>query len=69
MALPGRDLDPYVSVRRLVIVLLTVFLGISMLIDALSTTYNIDPVVTGTILGAILALSGIDAGKTIGRRP
>ena len=69
MAGIGGAPDPYVSVRRIVIVLLTIFLGAMLILDVVIPTYDVNPAVTGTILGAIVALCGIDVGKSIGRKP
>jgi hypothetical protein len=54
------------SARRLVAVLLTLFLGTILILDAILPNYDVDPVVTGSILGAIVAVLGVDASKRFG---
>jgi hypothetical protein len=49
--------------RRWVALLLSGFLGAILIIDALSTAYEVDPVVTGSVLGAIVAVLGVDVSK------
>lgn len=56
----------YTSARRWVAILLTLFLGCILLIDAISTDYSVDPVVTGSVLGALVAIMGVDASKRFG---
>ena len=59
----GMKRDDYASVRRVIAVLLACFLGTILLIDALSSEYQVDPVVTGSILGAIVAIVGVDLAQ------
>lgn len=63
--MPGRGSSPVEegSVRRWVALLLAAILGAILIIDALSTDYVVDPVVTGSVLGAIVAVVGVDVSK------
>lgn len=58
--------DDYGAARRWVALLLAGILGVILVIDALSTDYVVDPVVTGSILGAIVAVIGVDVSKRLG---
>lgn len=53
--------DGYGTVRRLLAAALVVILGVILVLDALESDYTVDPVVTGSLLGAILALVSVDA--------
>lgn len=64
----GGNGNDYSSARRLVALLLSGFLGAILLIDAVSTDYAVDPVVTGSILGAIVAIMGVDVSKRFGEK-
>lgn len=55
--------DDFAAARRWVAILLTLLLGTILIIDAVSTDYTVDPVVTGSVLGTIIALFGIDVSK------
>jgi hypothetical protein len=59
----------FVPVRRWLAVLLAALLGVMLMLDIVIADYHVDPVVTGSILGTIIALVGIDAGKRIGGGP
>lgn len=58
--------DDYGAARRWVALLLAAFLGAILVIDAFSVDYTVDPVVTGSVLGAIVAIIGVDVSKRIG---
>jgi hypothetical protein len=60
----GSGTDFYL--RRWVAILLTCFLGIILILDAILPNYDVDPVVTGSILGAIVAVVGVDVSKRFG---
>ena len=55
--------DESSPLRRWVALLLAAMLGAILIIDALSKDYTVDPVVTGSILGAIVAVVGVDVSK------
>jgi hypothetical protein len=59
----GPSGNDYSAVRRWVALLLSLFLGAILIIDALSVEYTVDPVVTGSLLGAIVAVVGVDVSK------
>jgi len=58
----GKTTD-FAIARRWVALLLSGFLGIILVVDSLSTDYAVDPVVTGSILGAIVAVASVDVSK------
>jgi hypothetical protein len=53
----------FIPVRRWLAILLACLLGVMLMLDIFVPDYHVDPVVTGSILGTIIALVGIDAGK------
>ena len=66
----GRILEFNYGVARAAIALvLTVFLGLILVIDSITVDYMVDPVVTGSILGAIVAVVGVDLSKRVGGPP
>ena len=48
------------TARRMLAAALVLILGAILLLDALEADYVVDPVVTGSLLGAILALVSVD---------
>lgn len=56
----------FIPVRRWLAVLLAVLLGVMLMLDVFVPDYHVDPVVTGSILGTIIALVGIDAARRPG---
>jgi hypothetical protein len=53
----------YVPVRRWIAVLLALVLAVMLMLDVFVPDYHVDPVVTGSILGAIIALVSVDVSK------
>jgi hypothetical protein len=58
--------NDYSSVRKLIAVLLTLLLIVMEFLDALVPDYHVDQVVTGSILGTIIAIVGVDVSKRFG---
>lgn len=57
----------YAEARRLIAIGLAVVFGALLLYDAANTTYSVDPVIAGAILGSVAVLLGVDIGNRIGR--
>jgi hypothetical protein len=59
----GLNQNPLLPVRRWIALLLTVFLGVILFLDVFVPDYHVDPVVTGSLLGAIVAVVGVEVGR------
>lgn len=57
---PGSEFG---GIRRIIAVLLTLLLAAIVLWDAVSSEYQVDPLVTGSILGTIASLVVVDVAS------
>lgn len=62
----GGSAGEYVPVRRWLAVLLTLVLAVMLMLDVFVPDYHVDPVISGSILGAIVALVSVDVSRRFG---
>jgi len=62
----GGGLNEDLPGRRLLALLLIAVLAVIVIADVFSTDYKVDPVVTGSMLGAIVSLVVVDVSKMTG---
>lgn len=64
----GRDPEPFARPRIVVAGVLTGILGLLLLVDAVSSGYQVSEVTITVLLGSVLTLLGIESADVLRRR-